>query len=204
MCVLGWSAAAAVARGLRPRAHSSATAPLEAESAFTHPRRRGFALARFVGGFGRAEGSPGSVASTTTACMRMPGVEPQDQVTLPGFEAQVQELAKKIVVTYSKTIEIPSVVITPSLDAESYFEDFDLDTSKLPAFAPVEKTILVKALREQGGPADELAVRPTSPRRPGPRRTSCARRGGLVQTRECLRDREAREALGLFCSCRTT
>ncbi len=81
------------------------------------------------------------------------------QAALPGFEAQVRTLAEKIVDTYAaSTIEIPSVVITPSLDAESYFEDFDLDTTKLPTFAPVEKTILVKALREQE-PADELAVR---------------------------------------------
>lgn len=81
------------------------------------------------------------------------------QAALPGFEVQVRRLAEKIVDTYAaSTIEIPSVVITPSLEAESYFEDFDLDTTKLPTFAPVEKTILVKALREQGS-SDELAVR---------------------------------------------
>lgn len=86
---------------------------------------------------------------------------PQDQIALPGIDAAVRTLAEGIVVAYTKgTMEIPSVSITPSLEAESYFRDFDLDVTKLPAFNPVERTILVKALRDQGLAVglDELAV----------------------------------------------
>jgi len=78
---------------------------------------------------------------------------------LPSFEAYVAHAAQAVQKAYqASVIEIPAVHVAPSLEAESYFEPFDLDRSRLPSYVPVEQTILVRALRDQNL-RSELGVR---------------------------------------------
>lgn len=84
---------------------------------------------------------------------------PSATAALPGFEAYVDHVAKVVEKAYrASVIEIPAVHVAPSLEAESYFEPFDLDRSRLPSYLPVEQTILVRALRDQNL-RSELGVR---------------------------------------------
>jgi type III restriction enzyme len=62
------------------------------------------------------------------------------------FEEKYDKITESII---ERTIEIPRITIQLKNDTEFGFEDFDLDTSNMGQFPPVEQEILIRYLKEQ-------------------------------------------------------
>lgn len=62
-------------------------------------------------------------------------------------ELDVSEVVRKTTEAFIEmSIDIPRIIVVPSDDATSGYEDFDLDTRKIPHYAPVSNQILVENL----------------------------------------------------------
>lgn len=71
-----------------------------------------------------------------------------DQEELPGLEDAIEEVVKKATEAYvNLSIDIPEVTVVPTGEVTLVYEDFDLDTSRLPKLQPVQQDILIQHLR---------------------------------------------------------